>query len=90
MTTTTGFFDAVRSGDMAAVDEHLRGDSTLVSTMNESGVSALLWAYYNGQHGVAERLLASGVELNIFEWMPAPPTASRRSGSLRSSGARRY
>jgi ankyrin repeat protein len=67
MTTTSEFFDAVRSGDVAAVDEHLRGDSTLATAKNESGISALLWAYYSGQPHVAERLLASGVELNIFE-----------------------
>jgi ankyrin repeat protein len=67
MTTTIEFFDAVRSGDVAAVDEHLRGDSTLASARNESGVSALLWAYYNGQSGVAERLLTSGVALDIFD-----------------------
>ena len=67
MAANSDFFDAVRSGDVAAVAEHLRGDSALASARNESGVSALLWAYYSGQPGVAERLLASGVELNIFE-----------------------
>ena len=67
MTATTEFFDAIRSGDVAAVDAQLRGDATLAAARNESGVSALLWAYYSGQPGVAERLLTSGVELNIFE-----------------------
>lgn len=67
MTTTTEFFDAVRIGDVGAVDERLRNDASLASARNESGISALLWAYYNGQPRVAELLLASGVQLNIFE-----------------------
>jgi len=86
MKTTTEFFDAVRSGDMAAVDEHLRGDSTLASARNEGGVSALLWAYYSGQHGVAERLLASGVELNIFEAAAAGDLARTRALLARDPG----
>lgn len=78
MTATARFFDAVRSGDLAAVDEQLRGDASLASARNESGVSALLWAYYTGQPSVAERLLASGVELNIFEAAAAGDLARTR------------
>ena len=38
MTATTEFFEAIRSGDVAAVDEHLRGDATLATARNESGI----------------------------------------------------
>jgi ankyrin repeat protein len=79
MTMTTEFFDAVRSGDLGVVDARLRDDASLASARNEGGISALLWAYYNGQPLVAERLLASGVELNIFEAAAAGDLARTRA-----------
>lgn len=78
MTTTTEFFDAVGIGDVGAVDERLRNDASLASARNASGISALLWAYYNGQPRVAELLLASGVQLNIFEAAAAGDLARSR------------
>ncbi|HEY9450183.1 MAG TPA: ankyrin repeat domain-containing protein [Gemmatimonadaceae bacterium] len=81
MTETTAFFDAVRRGDVEAVDELLHDQASLASATNEGGVSALLWAFYNGQPRIAERLLASGVELNIFE-AAAAGDASRASALL--------
>lgn len=78
MTTTTEFFDAVGIGDVGAVDERLRNDASLASARNASGISALLWAYYNGQPRVAELLLASGVQLDIFEAAAAGDLARSR------------
>lgn len=78
MTTTTEFFDAVGIGDVGTVDERLRNDASLASARNASGISALLWAYYNGQPRVAELLLASGVQLDIFEAAAAGDLARSR------------
>ena len=76
--TATRFFDAVRSGDVETVDELLRDDPSLASGTNEGGVSALLWAFYNGHPSIAERLVASGVELNVFEAAAAGDLARTR------------
>lgn len=78
MGATTQFFEAVRSGDVAGVETLLRADASLASATNEGGVSALLWAFYTGQATVAERLMASGIELNIFEAAAAGDLARTR------------
>lgn len=79
MAVTTEFFEAVRVGDMDRVGALLRGDSSLASATNERGISALLWALYNGQPKVADRLIASGIELNIFEAAAAGDVARTRA-----------
>lgn len=79
MGTTTEFFDAVRAGDIDGVEALLRNDASLASATNAGGVSALLWAIYSGQGRVVERLMASGIELNIFEAAAAGDLARTRA-----------
>ena len=79
MGATMEFFAAVRAGDIAEVENQLRADASLASATNEGGVSALLWAFYTGQAAVAERLMASGLELNIFEAAAAGDLARTRA-----------
>ncbi|PYV86095.1 MAG: hypothetical protein DMG05_20860 [Acidobacteria bacterium] len=59
--------DAVKSGDVAKVKALLETDAALVNAQAESGESAILLATYYGRKEVAEVLLATGAELDIFE-----------------------
>lgn len=61
------FIDAATQGDVAKVKEMLQADPSLAQSKDENGVSVVLKATYYGKRDVVEALLASGVELNIFE-----------------------
>jgi len=61
------FLKAVIEGDVARVKEMLKSDATLAQARDEKGLSAILKAVYYGKKEVVATLLASGVELNIFE-----------------------
>jgi ankyrin repeat protein len=61
------FIDAATQGDVAKVKEMLRADPSLSQAKDQSGVSVILKATYHGKRDVVDALLASGVELNIFE-----------------------
>jgi ankyrin repeat protein len=60
------FFEAIRSGDIAKVREIIQTEPTLAKARTDRGESAILLAVYHGQREIAE-LLATGVELDIFE-----------------------
>jgi uncharacterized protein len=61
------FFDAIKSGDAAKVQQLLKRDSSLAKASNEKGTTAVLYAVYSKHKDIAELLIASGVEPNIFE-----------------------
>ena len=61
------FIDAATQGNVAKVKEMLQGDPSLAQSRDEKGLSVVLKATYYGKRDVVEALLASGVELNIFE-----------------------
>ena len=61
------FIDAATQGNVAKVKEMLRADPSLAEAKDENGLSVILKATYYGQRDVVEALLASGVELNLFE-----------------------
>jgi ankyrin repeat protein len=61
------FIDAATQGDVAKVKEMLRADPSLAQSKDEKGLSVVLKATYYGNRDVVEALLASGVELNVFE-----------------------
>ena len=61
------FIDAATQGDVAKVKEMLRADPSLAQSKDENGLSIVLKATYYGRRDVVEVLLASGVQLNIFE-----------------------
>jgi len=67
MTVKQEFLSAVTKGDVAKVKELLKQDLALAGVTDTDGVSALLKALYYRQKEVADLLLASRVELNIFE-----------------------
>src|SRR5262245_60547978 len=61
------FLKAVVEGDIARVKEMLEADATLAQARDEKGISAILKAAYYRKRDVVATLLASGIELNIFE-----------------------
>lgn len=61
------FLKAVTQGEVAKVKELLKTDPQLAAAKNEKGMSAVLLATYYRKPEVVAVLLATGVELNIFE-----------------------
>src|SRR5262245_57429605 len=61
------FIDAATQGDVAKVKEMLAADPSLAEAKDEKGVSVILKAAYYGKRDVVDALLASGIQLNIFE-----------------------
>lgn len=61
------FIDAATQGDVAKVKEMLQADPSLAQSRDEKGLSVVLKAMYYGKRDVVEALLASGVQLNVFE-----------------------
>jgi uncharacterized protein len=61
------FIEAATQGDIAKVKEMLARDPSLAGSKDPNGVSVILKAAYYGKRDVVEVLLASGVQLNVFE-----------------------
>ncbi len=62
---------AVHAGDMEKIKSWLQGDPSLAAARDERGVSALMHAYYRGRKDIAEIILNSRSELDIFESVAA-------------------
>ena len=60
------FFEAIRAGDRAKVDELLSSDATLLAAKDEKGLGAYVAARYSGRNDLAALLLEKGVELDVF------------------------
>lgn len=60
------FFDAIRSGDRAAVDTLLASDSSLLGARDENGLGAYAAAQYSGRSEIAALLLERGVKLDVY------------------------
>ncbi len=60
------FFDAIRAGDEARVRALVAADPALLSAKDESGLGPFIVARYSRQNAIAEFLLATGAELDIF------------------------
>lgn len=60
------FFEAIRAGDRAKVDELLNRDATLLAAKDEKGLGAYVAARYSGRNDLAALLLEKGVELDVF------------------------
>ncbi|MEW6736162.1 MAG: ankyrin repeat domain-containing protein [Acidobacteriota bacterium] len=61
------FLNAISKGDVAKVKEMLKANSQLAQAKDQNGVSAILKATYYRKKEVVELLLASNIELSIFE-----------------------
>ena len=66
-TANKQFFDAIKKGDVAQVKELLKKDASLAKASDEKGRTAILYAVYAKHKEIAELVIASGVEPNIFE-----------------------
>ena len=73
------FLKAVTEGDAAKARELLKKNPSLAKARGQDGVSALLQAVYRGHDRIVSLLLASGIELDIFE-----AAATGRAGRVRA------
>lgn len=62
----TAFLDAVRSGDVGAVEAMLATEPALAEARDAEGRPAVLVALYHRQREVADTLLAAGPDLDVF------------------------
>lgn len=60
------FHNAVKAGDLAAVESALSETPELLDRENEAGQSAFLLAKYYGRPAIAEHLLQRGARLDVF------------------------
>lgn len=60
-------FDAIKKGEVAQVKELLKKDPSLAKASDEKARTATLFAVYAKHKEIAELLIASGVQPNIFE-----------------------
>jgi ankyrin repeat protein len=60
------FFDAIRAGDEPRVRALIAAHPSLLTAKDDSGLGAFTVARYSRQNAIADYLLASGVELDIF------------------------
>jgi uncharacterized protein len=67
MEKTDTFFEAIKTGDSAQVEQLVAQDATLVNARTENQLSAVLLATYYGQHTIATLLIERGADLTFFE-----------------------
>jgi uncharacterized protein len=60
-------FDAVTAGDLQGLTEVVRKDPSTASARNAQGLSLLLHALYHGRDEMVDALLATGIDLDLFE-----------------------
>jgi uncharacterized protein len=65
--STNNLFEAIRTGDLAAVQSLLDSDPSLASAKNDSGVSAVLMSIYTGRREIRDLLLARGTTLDLHD-----------------------
>src|SRR5258708_1096078 len=61
------FIDSIKKGDLTKVREMLKQDPSLIKATAKNGASAIQVAVYVRQKPIIDLLVATGVELNIFE-----------------------
>lgn len=64
---TQEILTAATKGDTTRVTQLLKSDPTLAKAKDEKGLSVILKATYHGKKDIVAALLATGVELDIFE-----------------------
>jgi uncharacterized protein len=61
------FFDAIKKGNSERVGELLKQQPTLIKASTKNGTTPILLSVYADHPEIAESLLATGIEPNIFE-----------------------
>src|SRR5512146_1334035 len=64
---TTLFFEAIKQGKLDDVESILALNPDLARTQDAGGLSPVLTAIYYGQPAIADRIIASGAPLTLFE-----------------------
>ena len=67
MSETQLFFDAIRAGDLAAVQALLDQDSALLNGKNAQSQSPVLFSIYNRQKEIRDFLMSRGAVLELHE-----------------------
>jgi ankyrin repeat protein len=67
MSSSPDFFEAIKNGDRDLVVAFLNQDSSLASSSDDGGLSAVLTATYYGQSDIARLLVERGAPLTLFE-----------------------
>ncbi|MGB7434369.1 MAG: ankyrin repeat domain-containing protein [Candidatus Acidiferrum sp.] len=65
--SATEFFEALRAGDVDAINFHLDSDPSLASAQNQSGISAVLMCVYTSRRDICDLLLARGAVLQLYD-----------------------
>jgi uncharacterized protein len=60
------FFQAIKTGNQAAVKQMVEKNPGLVNATDETSLSPVLTAAYHGEMGVANYLVANGAKMDIF------------------------
>ena len=61
------FFDGVKAGNLAKVNELIDRDPALLNAKNKTGATGILFALYNDHPAVAELIAQRKHDLNVFE-----------------------
>jgi len=61
------FFKAIKEGDLPRVEQMIQRNSSLVNAKDPQGMSPVIVATYYNQSNIANRLIQSGAELNLYE-----------------------
>jgi len=61
------FFDAIRQGNATKVNDLLKQQPALIKSHWKNGASPILFAVYANHPEIADSLIATGVEPDIFE-----------------------
>jgi ankyrin repeat protein len=67
MEQQNNLFSAIQGGHAEGVREMLTAHPELVNAKNQAGISAVLFAVYNGKNEIAKLLIDRGARLDIFE-----------------------
>lgn len=66
MPTATDLIEAIKQGDLAAVEKILAADPTLVDARTEDGVPAVTFAQYHGRADIVQSLIAHNAQLDLY------------------------
>lgn len=67
MATPSDVVAAIHAGETEKLRAALEANPSLASSKDERGVSAVMHAYYRGRRDIAEIILASRADLDVFE-----------------------
>ncbi|MDB5076834.1 MAG: putative ankyrin [Chloroflexi bacterium] len=86
MAASRELFEAIKSGDAAAVQALLDRDPSLVNATNDDALSPMIDATYRGRQEVVDLLLTRGAHIDIFAAAALGKTERLREILTRDSG----